>query len=160
MIRHFLLGALALTALCGATSCSEADDIIAGLDKLSYESFLCNKSGQDVTVCFRPGRHDDVRDCTYFVPKDSTVEIPDTEPWGLSQRLYESDTVRFTFADGTVVLHTYQTLNYPSDNHVYSPEVHNIFQIGRTVPAEKQAWKETRPRPKRVRQVYEIGRKE
>lgn len=138
------------------TSCDKADDIIESLDKLSYQSYLRNNSGQDVTVSIRPGRHGSTEECTWFVPKDSVVEIPDTEKWGLEQRVFESDTVFFRFADGTCVLHYYMTENYPSDKHTYVPEANNIFYTGYGI--KEDTWITTKIRPKKYRREYCIER--
>lgn len=147
---------MALAAALAFTSCDKAEDVIYLLDKISYTSYLRNESGQDVTVIMRPYRHQSVRDCSWFVPKDSVVEIPDTERWGLQQHVFESDTVFFKFTDGTTVLHYYSTLNYPSDNHTYVPAVDNIFYIGLDIPVGKESWQTVKVRPKLYRYEYTI----
>ena len=138
------------------SSCSNADDIIDGLDKLAYQSYLRNESGRDVTVIMRPSRHLSQQECTWFVPKDSVVEIPDTEKWGLMQRVYESDTVFFRFSDGTSVLHYYTTENYPSDKHIFVPKENNIFCTGLGIPEKEDTWTSIKIRPQKYRYEYVI----
>ncbi len=138
------------------TSCHDAENIIDSLNKLSYQSYLRNESGQDVTVIMRPSRHSSEKECTWLVPKGSEIEIPDTERWGLMQRVYESDTVFFLFADGTRVLHYYTTENYPSDKHLFVPQVNNIFCTGLGIPEKEDTWTATKIRPQKYREEYII----
>lgn len=140
MKRIFFLLTLAMASSIAYTSCDDAEELLHSLDKADYESFLRNESGQDVTVVIRPGRHASLADCSWFVPKDSVVEIPCTEEWGLMERGYASDTVFFYFADGTCVQHYYWTANYPSDEHHFVPTVNNIFRIGLDVPDDEETW--------------------
>lgn len=139
-----------------SSSCHKAEDIIESFDKVSYQCYLRNESGRDVTVIMRPSRHSTEKECTWFVPKDSVVEIPDTEKWGLEQRVYESDTVFFRFADGTNVLHYYTTENYPSDIHIFVPQVNNIFCTGLCIPDKEDTWTTIKIRPQSYREEYVI----
>lgn len=148
----YLIIALTLTF----SSCHGAEDIIDSFNKLSCQCYLRNESGQDVTVIMRPSRHSCEKECTWFVPKDSVVEIPDTEKWGLGQRIYESDTVFFRFADGSCVLHYYMTENYPSDKHVFVPKEHNIFYFGLGIPDKEETWTSTKIGPQKYREEYVI----
>lgn len=157
-MKHQFFGlTLALVGAAVLSSCDKTEDIISGFDKVSYQSYLRNESGQDVTVIFRPNGIGAIEQYSRFVPKDSTVEIPDTELWGLQQRVWESDTVKFLFADGTCVLHYYLTENYPSDKHIFVPEDNNIFFIGLDIPDEKVSWIRTRIRPNKYRYDYVIN---
>lgn len=147
---------LFLFLLLAFTSCHKAEDIIDSFDKVSYQSYLRNESGQDVTVIMRPSRHPIHNNCSWHIPKDSIVEIPDTERWGLTQRVYESDTVFFLFNDGTSVLHYYVTENYPSDKHLFVPERNNIFNTGLGIPDKEDTWTTIKIRTKRYRCEYVI----
>lgn len=151
----YVIIALTMTAL---TSCHNADDIINSFNKISYQCYLRNESGQDVTVIMRPGRHEGPKDCTWFVPKDSVIEIPITEKWGLEQRVYESDTVFFEFGDGTCVLHYYMTENYPSDKHLFVPQANNIFCTGLGIADQQCTWTTTKIRPQKYREEYVISK--
>ena len=138
------------------TSCNKAEDILDSLNKISYQSFLRNESGQDVTVVMRPGRHSNEKECSWLVRKGEVVEIPDTERWGLTQRGYESDTVFFRFADGTCVLHYYMTENYPSDKHIFVPKENNIFSVGIDIPEKETTWTTTKMGKGKYREEYVI----
>lgn len=137
-------------------SCDKAEEIIEGMDKLQYQSFLRNESGQDVTVIMRPDRHESQDECTWFVAKDSVVEIPDTERWGLTQHGYESDTVFFIFADGTCYKHYYTTVNYPCDQHIFVPATNNIFCTGLYFTGKDDSWTTIKIRPQRYRKEFVI----
>lgn len=152
MVTKLMLVALTLAF----SSCHEAEDIIYSLDKLSYQSFLRNESGQDVTVIMRPRKHLNPEECTWHVPCDSSIEIPDTERWGLMQRVYESDTVFFLFEDGTMVQHYFITENYPSDKHKFIPQENNIFSTGLGIPDQEDSWTTIKIRPKKYRCEYII----
>ena len=151
-LKPFFFIALMMTL----SSCHKADDIIGSLDKVSYQCFLRNESGQDVTVIMRPSRHGNVSDCTWHIPQNSVVEIPDTEKWGLEQRVYESDTVFFQFANGTCVQHYYLTENYPSDKHIFVPQVDNIFCTGFGIPDKDDTWITSKIKSQRYRKEYII----
>lgn len=156
MKRNLLYPTLALAMVCTLGACDGKDDLLDSLDKLSFEAYLLNESGQDVTVTFRPCRYDNPKEHTYFVPKGKSVQIPETEPWGLQQHVYESDTVIFDFADGTRLLHYYLTENYPSDNHTYFPEENNIFYINMLWPDTRDSWPKTKIKGRRYREEYVI----
>lgn len=156
MMESDITKVLPIAMLLAFTSCHKAEDIINSFDKISYQSYLRNESGQDVTVIMRPGRHPIHYNFSWHILKDSIVEIPDTERWGLTQRIYESDTVFFQFADGTTVLHYYLTENYPSDKHIFVPEENNIFKIGLGIPDKEETWTTTKIRPQKYRCEYVI----
>ena len=141
----------------GLCSCSKADDILHSLDKLEYESYLCNKSGQDVTVCFFSPTWGAAGQ-TYAVPKGAVVEIPDTERWHLCQRANATDSVVFTFADGKRLVHRYVNPNYGQSDGPYSyiPQDNNIWRIGITVPDDEQTWTLSKIQPKKYRYDYII----
>ena len=138
------------------SSCHKAEDIIDCFNKVSYQCYLRNESKQDVTVIMRPSRHWTEKECTWFIPKDSVIEIPDTERWGLMQRVYESDTVFFWFADGSSILHYFTTENYPSDKHTFVPRANNIFCTGQGIPEKEDTWITIKIRPQRYRNEYVI----
>lgn len=152
--RTFLYYTIALTMLF--SSCHNAEDIINSFDKVGFQCFLRNESGQNVTVIMRPCRHRTEEECTWFIPKDSVIEIPNTEKWGLEQRVYESDTVFFRFADGTSVIHYYTTENYPSEKHIFVPQANNIFSTGLGIPDNVKTWITTKVRPQKYRDEYII----
>lgn len=156
MKPNFLLQLMVFVLCYTLTSCNKTEDIIDSFNKVSYQCYLRNESGQDVTVIMRPSRHWTEDECTWFVPKDSVVEIPDTEKWGLEQRVYESDTVFFRFADGTCALHYYTTENYPSDKHIFVPKENNIFYFGLDIPDKEETWTTIKVRPQRYREEYII----
>lgn len=147
---------LIVTLALVCSSCNNAEDIINSLNKVNYQCYLRNESGQDVTVTMRPCRHWNEEECTWFVPKDSVVEIANTEKWELEQRVYESDTVFFRFADGSCVLHYYLTENYPSDKHIFVPKENNIFYVGLDIPDKEETWTTIKIRPQKYRQEYVI----
>lgn len=137
-------------------SCHKADDLLDGLDKAESVSYLRNENGQDVTVIMRPGRHDTPASCTWLVPKGSEVQIADTERWGLTQHVNQSDTVFFRFADGTEVMHYYIDDLYPSGHLRFVPAVGNIFSIGLDVPDSEASWTMTPQPHHRSRYEYVI----
>lgn len=144
-MRAFTLFNIAASALgISLASCSTAEDLLDGLNKAESTSYLRNESGQDVTVVFRPCRHATLESCTWFVPKDSVVEIYDTEQWGLQQHINRSDTVFFRFADGTEVLHYYIDDHYPNHDIRFVPATNNIFSIGLDVPDDAESWIKTK----------------
>lgn len=154
--RLYIATVLSIALTLAFSSCHKAEDNIGSLDKISYQSYLRNESGRGVTVVMRPSRHSVSTDCSWYIPKDSVVEIPDTERWGLTQRGYESDTVFFRFDDGTSVLHYYMTENYPSDNHIYVPQKNNIFCTGLDFLGQDDTWTTIKIRPQRYRCEYII----
>lgn len=156
LTRPNITKVLPIAVLLAFTSCHRAEDIIDSLDKISNQSYLRNESGQDVTVIMRPGRHPIHYNFSWYIPKDSVVEIPDTERWDLTQRIYESDTVFFQFADGSTVLHYYLTENYPSGKHIFVPQRNNIFRIGLDIPDKEETWTTTKIRPQKYRCEYVI----
>lgn len=143
-------------AISTAFASCNSEDIIDGLNKAESISFLRNESGQDVTVVIRPCRHDSQESCTWFVPKDSVIEIYDTERWSLQLHEYESDTVFFRFADGTVTLHYYIDDNYPSESIRFVPAENNIFSIGLDVPDTAESWTKTKLPHNKCRNEYTI----
>lgn len=149
--------ALTLASALTFTSCDKADDIIHSLDKLNYQAYLHNESGQDVMVVMRPRAWND-DDHTYYVRKDAVVEIPDTELWGLEQRVTDSDSVVFQFADGRRVVHSFTNPNYGQgkDTYLYSPADNNIFSVGFEVPDDQESWVRSKIRPQKYRFDYTI----
>lgn len=152
-----LFSTIAMALSLSLASCSStAEDLLNGLNKAESVSYLRNESGQDVTVIIRPCRHSSLEECTWFVPKDSEVEIYDTEHWGLMQHVNESDTVFFRFSDGTEVLHYYVDDHYPSGNIRFVPTENNIFSIGLDVPVGKESWTQTQLPHNKCRNEYSI----
>lgn len=158
MKRQYLFKAVILALAFTFNACDKGDDLLHGLDKVSYRAYLHNESGQDVTVLIRPGTGLVYE--PYFVPKGAEVEIPDTELWGLQQRVYASDSVIFEFADGKRVTHCYVNMNYYQnprvDSIVYIPTVNNIFFTGIEVSEGMRTWKESKIQAKKHRYDYFI----
>ncbi len=154
---HLAMMLIAWLLISSITSCSKTEDLLQNLDKLEYVSYLQNKSGQDVTVCFFSPSWD-ATEHTYFVTKDSEVEIPDTERWHLCQRTSESDSVVFSFANGTRTVHRYINPNYgkSDDTFIYEPNENNIFRIGISVPDDQESWVLSKIQPKKYRYDYII----
>lgn len=157
-MNHYLHIALALiAAIVSLTACHDAKDLLEGLDRDTYQSYLHNQSGQDVTVQLRPAT-DSQQQSTYFIPNNGEVEIPDTERWHLAQRALPADSVIFVFADGTRLVHSFSTKGYGQSNqsYIYTPSLNNIFMTGIEVPNQDQTWSLTRVKANTFRYDYFI----
>lgn len=127
-MRNIIKTALSLAFIAAATllfvSCSNPTE---ALNKREYFSFLKNTTDQKVTITYtRFGS-----DKEFMVEANSTLEIPDTERWDLTNNPEDMGTVTFTFEDGTVVVHRCTLKDGSQTDHYkrysFEPEENNIM---------------------------------
>lgn len=151
-MRKIIYCIIGLATLAMTTSCDK--DVISAFDKLEYFSYLQNKTDQDVMVSF----YRYLGERTYNVKAGGETEIPATEVWGMKshQHIAPEDSVVFQFADGTRIVHRCM-VTYLGDTArvtTFLPTENNIFCVDEEgLPS---SWKESKIKPMKVRQDYEI----